>query len=55
MTLQAVFALDQISTPGLETKVVVGATNPHFDVLQRTVLSSKANMNLMRTVTNLPD
>jgi spore coat polysaccharide biosynthesis predicted glycosyltransferase SpsG len=54
-TLKIVRALKQVDVDGLETVVVVGASNPHFQGLQSATRNSQSAIRLVRNVTNMSD
>lgn len=54
VTLKVIQALQQVDVDGLETVVVVGASNPHHEELQAAVSDSRIPIQLERNVTNMP-
>ena len=55
ITLQVIQALQQNLIPDLEVIVVVGGSNPHYEVLQTVVQDSVVKIELQRNVTNMPE
>lgn len=53
-TLKVVRALKQVDVDGIEVTVVVGANNPHFQVLQAAVYNSHFTCRLLQNVSDMP-
>ena len=54
-TFKVMQALKQVGIAGLEAMVVVGASNPHWEMLQTAAHESQVTINLVRNVTNMPE
>jgi UDP-2,4-diacetamido-2,4,6-trideoxy-beta-L-altropyranose hydrolase len=54
-TLKVIQALQQVNTSGLETIVVVGASNPHADVLEAAIRESHIPLRLIYDANNMPE
>ena len=54
-TLKVIQALGKIDVPGLEASVVVGASNPHADVLEAAIGQSHIPIRLIRNAENMPE
>jgi UDP-2,4-diacetamido-2,4,6-trideoxy-beta-L-altropyranose hydrolase len=54
-THKVIQALNQVGLEGLEATVVVGASNPHWDMLQTVAQGSPVTIKLVRNVTNMPE
>jgi UDP-2,4-diacetamido-2,4,6-trideoxy-beta-L-altropyranose hydrolase len=55
VTLKVIQALQQVQIDDLQIVVVVGASNPHFEVLQEAVESSRHSVRLEHNVMNMPE
>ncbi len=55
VTLKVIQALKQVQIDDLQVVVVVGASNPHFEVLKEAVQSSRHSIRLEQNVTNMPE
>jgi UDP-2,4-diacetamido-2,4,6-trideoxy-beta-L-altropyranose hydrolase len=55
VTIKVIQALQQVNVPGLEAKIVVGPVNPNLDTLLRAIQNSNGNLQLLTTVTNMPE
>jgi len=55
VTLKVIQALQQVDVDGLETIVVVGGGNPHYEELQSSVQESRFPVLLESNVTNMPE
>jgi len=55
VTIKVIQALQQVNVPGLEAKIVVGPVNPNLDTLLWAVQNSNSNLQLLTTVTNMPE
>ena len=54
-TLKLIQALDKVDVDGLEATVVIGATNPHTDVLEATTRQSHIPIRLVYNAENMPE
>ena len=54
-TLKVIQALQLVNIDGLEAAVVVGASNPHYDELQRAVQASRLSIRLETNASNMPE
>ena len=52
VTLKVIQAMQQVDVPGLETRIIVGSANPHFETLNHAVHDSTCNVQLF---TDVPD
>ncbi|NBD17450.1 MAG: UDP-2,4-diacetamido-2,4,6-trideoxy-beta-L-altropyranose hydrolase [Cyanobacteria bacterium] len=55
VTLKVMQALSAMEREGLETVVIVGGSNPHYDQLQGVAQASPVSMTLKQNVTNMPE
>ena len=55
VTLKVIQALQQIEVDILEVVVVVGASNPHYGILQEAIQASRHKVELRQNVTNMPE
>lgn len=55
VTLKVIKALQLVKLDALETVVVVGGSNPHYEQLQSASLDSRFPIHLKRNVTNMPE
>jgi UDP-2,4-diacetamido-2,4,6-trideoxy-beta-L-altropyranose hydrolase len=55
VTALVIRALQLVAIEGLETRVVVGASNPHFESLELAASQSLADISLLKNVTNMPE
>ncbi|MEH2258806.1 UDP-2,4-diacetamido-2,4,6-trideoxy-beta-L-altropyranose hydrolase [Nostoc sp.] len=55
VTLKVIKALQLVELDVLETVVVVGGSNPHYEQLQSASLDSRFPIHLKRNVTNMPE
>jgi len=55
ITLKVIRALQHIEIDGLEVHVVIGETNPHYEILRAAVNDSQLPMHLERNVKDMPD
>jgi len=54
-TLKVIEALQKVNATGLEAVVVVGASNPHADVLEAATRQSRIPVRLVRNARNVPE
>ena len=54
-TLKVIQAVQEVDVPGLEVMVVVGASNPHADVLEAEIVQSRIPIRLIRNAKNMPE
>jgi len=54
-TLKVIEALQEIQITGLEVKVVVGASNPHLDTLEKAIGHSRISIPLILDARNMPE
>ncbi|MCJ7654106.1 MAG: UDP-2,4-diacetamido-2,4,6-trideoxy-beta-L-altropyranose hydrolase [Dehalococcoidia bacterium] len=54
-TLKVIQALQKVDMPGLEAIVVVGASNPHVDVLESAISQSQIPIRLICNAGNMPE
>ncbi len=54
VTLKVIHALPQVNVDDLEVIIVVGGSNPHYEVLQAEVAASKLSISLQQNVNNMP-
>jgi len=54
VTLKVIDAVRMVDPDGLEVKVVVGGSNPHFDLIHKKV-KDLANFTLIKNAENMPD
>lgn len=54
-TLKVIQALQKVGVPGLEATVVIGASNPHVDVLEAAVGQSLIPIHLTSNTVNVPE
>jgi len=54
-TLKVIQALQNVEVAGLEANVVVGAGNPHYDLLKAEVKQSNSSIHLIRDAKNMPE
>lgn len=54
-TLKVIQALQKVDIPGVEAIVIIGASNPHADVLKRAVEQSRIPIRLIRNAKNMPE
>jgi len=54
-TLKVIQALQKVDVPGLEAAVVIGASNPHANVLQSAIGQSRTAIRLVRNASNMPE
>lgn len=55
VTLKVIYALKLLNIPDLDVVVVVGGSNPHWEMLQATVQDCSFPIRLARNVQNMPD
>ncbi|MEO0378198.1 MAG: UDP-2,4-diacetamido-2,4,6-trideoxy-beta-L-altropyranose hydrolase, partial [Cyanobacteria bacterium P01_A01_bin.17] len=55
VTLRIIQALQKIETRTLEVSALVGASNPHYEMLQGAVKTDKHHIELRRNVNNMPE
>jgi len=55
VTLKVIQALQQVGVPELDAKIIVGPANPHLNTLCRAIESLNGHMQLLTTVTNMPE
>ena len=55
VTLKVIQALDRLNRDDLEVIVVIGGSNPHYEVLQKEVTDSRLSISLQRNVSNMPE
>lgn len=54
-TLKVIQALQKVNVPDLEAMVVIGASNPHTDVLETAAGQSRIPVRLVRNAKNMPE
>ncbi|MCK4793603.1 MAG: UDP-2,4-diacetamido-2,4,6-trideoxy-beta-L-altropyranose hydrolase [Desulfobacteraceae bacterium] len=54
-TLKVIQALQEVDVPSLEATVVIGASNPHADVLQAAAEQSRIPISLISDAKNMPE
>ena len=54
-TLKVIQALQRVDIPALEATVVIGASNPHTDMLEAAVEQSRIPIRLIRNAENMPE
>ncbi|MCK4791586.1 MAG: UDP-2,4-diacetamido-2,4,6-trideoxy-beta-L-altropyranose hydrolase, partial [Desulfobacteraceae bacterium] len=54
-TLKVIQALQEVDIPALEATVVIGASNPHTDVLEAAIRQSQTPIRLICNATNMPE
>lgn len=54
-TLKVIQALQRVDVPGLEATVVIGASNPHAEVLEAGARQSRIPTRLIRNAKNMPE
>lgn len=54
-TLKVIQALQKTNAPGLEATVVIGASNPHADVLETAIKQSRIPIQLVRDARDMPE
>jgi UDP-2,4-diacetamido-2,4,6-trideoxy-beta-L-altropyranose hydrolase len=54
-TLKVIQGLDKVEVTGLEVTIVIGASNPHRDVLEAATKQSRIPIRLIWDVTNMPE
>lgn len=54
-TLKVVQALDKVEVTGVEATVIIGANNPHRDVLETATRRSRTPIRLIRNSQSMPD
>ncbi|MFC1911838.1 UDP-2,4-diacetamido-2,4,6-trideoxy-beta-L-altropyranose hydrolase [Chloroflexota bacterium] len=54
-TLKVIQALQKVDIPGLEATVVVGASNPHTDVLEAAINRGAVPIRLVHNAENMPE
>jgi UDP-2,4-diacetamido-2,4,6-trideoxy-beta-L-altropyranose hydrolase len=55
VTLKVIQALDRLNRNNLEVIVVIGGSNPHYQVLQKEIADSSLAISLQRNVSNMPE
>jgi spore coat polysaccharide biosynthesis predicted glycosyltransferase SpsG len=55
VTLKVIQALQQLDSPVLETRIVVGSANPHLEMLNHAVQRSNCNFQLLTDVSDMPE
>ena len=55
VTLKVIQALQKVNNNNLEVIVVVGASNPHHEMLQAEFVESKLSVSLRRNANNMPE
>ena len=55
VTLKVIQALQQVDVSGLEAKIVVGPANPNLKILHQAAQQSTINLQLLPTVTDMPE
>jgi len=55
VTLKIIHALEQVRVDGLETVVVVGGSNPHYEMLQSAIRNLQLKIRLERNAPNMPE
>jgi UDP-2,4-diacetamido-2,4,6-trideoxy-beta-L-altropyranose hydrolase len=55
MTLKVIQALQQVDLPGLEAKIIVGPANPNLEILRQAVQRSVPHLQLLTTITDMPE
>ena len=54
-TLKVIKALQNVEVPGLEAVIVIGASNPHAEVLEARIKQSTIPIRLIRNAENMPE
>jgi len=54
-TLKVIQALQKVDVPGLEATVIIGASNPHADVLEAAVRQNRTPIRLVNDAKNMPE
>ena len=54
-SLKVIQALQEVDIPALEATVVIGASNPHADVLEAAIRQSHIPIRFVRNATNMPE
>lgn len=54
VTLKAIQALKMVEIPGLEARIVIGAANPHREILQREI-GDNSKLRLLSDVADMPE
>ena len=55
VTLKVIEALNTLNTPGIEVKIVVGPSNPHFPKLRDVVRHAPCAMDCVKNETHMPE
>lgn len=55
VTLRVIQALNQVNINNLEVLVVIGSSNPHYEILQKEVAASRLTISLKRNVNNMAE
>jgi UDP-2,4-diacetamido-2,4,6-trideoxy-beta-L-altropyranose hydrolase len=55
VTLKVIQALERLNRNNLEVIVVIGGSNPHYQVLQKEIADSSLAISLQRNVSNMPE
>ncbi|MCX6983429.1 MAG: UDP-2,4-diacetamido-2,4,6-trideoxy-beta-L-altropyranose hydrolase [Lentisphaerae bacterium] len=55
VTLKVIHALEQVQVDGLEAVVVVGGSNPHYEILQSAIRNLQLKIRLERDAYNIPE
>lgn len=55
VTLKIIHALEQVEVDGLEAAVVVGSSNPHYEILQLAIHDLQPKIRLERNAPNMPE
>jgi len=55
VTLKVIQALQQVNVNDLEVIVVIGGSNPHYEVLQKEIATSSLAISLKRNVNDMPE
>jgi UDP-2,4-diacetamido-2,4,6-trideoxy-beta-L-altropyranose hydrolase len=55
VTLKAIEAIKLLNMPELEVQVIAGASNPHLDILQDSMLHAPCSMRLLHNASNMPE
>jgi UDP-2,4-diacetamido-2,4,6-trideoxy-beta-L-altropyranose hydrolase len=55
VTLGVIRALNKVTIPGLEAKVIVGTSNHHFESLKNAMLSATCSMHILKNVDNMSE
>lgn len=54
-TIKVIQAFQEVDIPALEATVVIGASNPHADILEVAIRQSRVPIRLIHNATNMPE